>query len=161
MRKLTPELIRKIRAMRKRGKSHQAIADKLEISKGSVANALASGAAPKKLEPPDEDDAPIELPKIEGDPPTIQEIRKTVADVLQGFRLDAAKARSKNDPDAAAKANRNIVAVTLLLARITPDGSEDGEGLFVTHEQLDDAAARCRSALHALIDRELEKKREA
>ena len=168
-RKLTPELVSKIRELRARGLKRDEIAAKIGLSAGSVSNALRSEPKPAPRRgaaqppagrvpdaaPPDADAGSSEPPESLP-PPSEEELRVYFADQLREFRSDCERARAAGDDVALARGQRALVQTSTLLARVTKNAPAADGFVMVEIAAMQDAADRCIAKLHDYVDRQFD-----
>lgn len=147
-RKLTPSVVRRIRKLHEQGRNRAEIAAEVNVSTGSVSNALKQTSTPAQLEPP----APP-APDVEpGAVPTPVELRRWLGDSIR-----AAMPRARGGDLAAA---RLVAMMGALLARVTPKNDGEPDGVFVTTAAMEDAAEHTRAQLHRMLGRALDQQAE-
>lgn len=148
MTKLTRTMLMKIRARKTKGLSNEAIGRELGISKTTVHNAIhdrAGALKPKpELVPTDDPDLPDEA---------ALDIVATLKRFISRQDKAANQAHRKGDQAAAAVAQKLVVSAITALAKFEGPQQTESQGLFVTHQEMEGAAATGLAKLKALANR--------
>lgn len=176
-RKLTPIVVQQIHARRAQGLTQAEIAAEMKLSQGSVANALkippSSDMGTWARPPPRVGPAVVEIgkpqvPRSEPSPeleeaepdepveltgPTPQALLSMAWKTAQRLERYADAAERNQDAGAFKALAKDLIATIKELARLTPPAPPDPEQA----PDMLEAARLGREALHALIDRELER----
>ena len=157
--KLTPTAKATIKKLRASGLSARDIAPKVGLSKSSVIAYLATLASPVPAAPVVH--APV-APVLEepGDPLTSEELQALVSEQVSRQRDEAARCAAVGDAVGQQRAAKAMAAFATMLARMLPRGDDAGV-IRVRGEDMAAAAQQTRDDLHRLLDRELERMREA
>lgn len=149
--KLTPEVVRKVAGLQKRGVSLDDIARKLGLSKGTIAKAskmVPAIPAAKRLRAPAA--APSPAPAA---PMDDAELGAWLAGAVRAQKLAFDSAMAKGDDVAAQKAAKLSLGLVALLSRHQVRITDDGGAVRVRKGEVDAAAARARSKLLDLATR--------
>ena len=163
MRKATPVKKAEIRKLRADGLTRDEIADRVQLSAGTVSAVLreqapvpvAQSAAPPT--PPDE-----ALPDEPPEPLTRAGLRAVLQTHLAALQTMAQSARADNNASGEAMARRMITALVPAIARVTPDDpADDPDNLVIARADIDREALAVRALLRDRLAKALARRAEA
>lgn len=152
-RKLNPSLVREIKKLKARNATHEEIAEKTGVSRGTVTNALrqvkpGKPAAPTTAAPSAPEASPEPLAPItpEG---LLLELQRELADL----RRDAEQARKNGDDAGLARSQRLRSALLSLATRIQRSLPIADDMVLVARDELEKVAGNARAKIFERIRR--------
>jgi hypothetical protein len=161
MRKLTPPVVAKIKALKREGRTNAEVAAAVGVSTGAVSQAYrgVTSDGPKAKTAAQAGTAPTQpaLPPpapVSGDPVSTDELRSMLSKLARGLVADAEQARDAQQAQTYQSHARQAMAAVSALAKLTPATlDEELEGaVLVTEAAIEAAAQKARDTLRRTLE---------